>query len=98
MNNKITIAVPKGRIMQEVAPIFAKINLIPEADFYNQNSRKIIFSTNQNIDLLQVRSFDVANFVQFGGADLGICGFDVLQEFNSLEIYRFLFFFLSLDA
>ena len=82
------MAVPKGRILGDLLPLFTKINLIPEQDFFDGSSRKLVFSTNRkNLDLVQVRSFDVATFVKFGAADLGICGSDVLEEFYSKEIF-----------
>ncbi len=88
---KIILAVPKGRILQELIPLFAKINLVIEADFFDEESRKLIFTTNhQNLDIVKVRSFDVATFVKFDGASLGICGSDVLQEFSSPEILKVL--------
>ena len=84
----ITLAVPKGRILQDLLPFFAKINLQPESDFFNDNSRKLFFATNlKNLQIIKVRSFDVATFVKFGGADLGICGFDVLAEFPSKQVF-----------
>lgn len=88
---KLLFALPKGRILDELSPLFIKAGIIPEADFFNDSSRKIIFSTNsENLELIKVRSFDVATFVKFGGADLGICGFDVLEEFSSNEIFPIL--------
>ena len=68
---KIILAVPKGRILQDLTPLFSKISLIPEADFFDDNSRKLVFTTNHsNLDIVKVRSFDVATFVKFGGASL----------------------------
>jgi ATP phosphoribosyltransferase len=88
---KITLAVPKGRILQDLLPLFEKINLQPEPDFFNDNSRKLFFATNlENLEIIKVRSFDVATFVKFGGADLGICGFDVLSEFPSKQVFLML--------
>lgn len=85
---KLLMAIPKGRILEDLKPLFAKIDIIPEDDFFNESSRKLVFTTNRkNLDLIQVRSFDVATFVKFGAADLGICGFDVLEEFSSKEIF-----------
>ena len=61
------MAVPKGRILEDLKPLFAKINLVPEKDFFDESSRKLVFSTNKkNLDLVQVRSFDVATFVNLG--------------------------------
>lgn len=85
---KITFAVPKGRIFEELNPILTRADIIPEADFFNESSRKLVFATNhKNIEFVKVRSFDVATFVKFGAADIGICGFDVLREFSSPEIF-----------
>lgn len=65
-----------------------KAGIIPERDFFDEASRKIIFKTNrENLEMIKVRSFDVATFVKFGGADLGVCGRDVLEEFSSKEIF-----------
>jgi ATP phosphoribosyltransferase len=88
---KILFALPKGRILEELTPLLAKADIIPEADFFSESSRKLVFTTNRpNLDLVKVRSFDVATFVKFGAADLGICGLDVLQEFPSAEIFPLL--------
>jgi len=85
---KIIFAVPKGRILEELMPLLTKSDIIPEADFFNESSRKLVFTTNRkNLDLVKVRSFDVATFVKFGAADIGICGLDVLKEFSSSEIF-----------
>jgi ATP phosphoribosyltransferase len=80
---KLLFAVPKGRILDELTPLLKKIGIIPEDDFFNDNSRKLVFKTNrENLEIVKVRSFDVATFVKFGAADLGICGLDVLEEFS----------------
>ena len=85
---KIIIAIPKGRILKELTPILTKVNILPEKDFFNINSRKIMFSSNNKfIDFIKVRSFDVVNFVAYGGAHLGIVGLDVIEEFSHEEIY-----------
>lgn len=87
-SNKIIIAVPKGRILNELIPIFKKLKFLPEKDFFNSESRKIMFSSsNDLINLIKVRSFDVANFVAFGGAHMGVVGLDVIKEFSFEEIY-----------
>ena len=65
-----------------------KVGIIPEKEFFDLNSRKILFSSNKNlIDFIKVRSFDVVNFVAYGGAHLGIVGLDVIEEFSYEEIY-----------
>lgn len=88
---KILFAVPKGRILQELEILFDKINLQPEAEFFDEKSRKLVFATNFiNLEIVKVRSFDVATFVRFGAADIGVCGLDVIEEFSSPEIFPLL--------
>ena len=89
MNDKdIIIALPKGRILKQVLPIFDKVGIIPEKSFFNEKDRKLKFETNiPNIKLIIVRSFDVATFLIYGAAHLAIIGSDVLEEFNHSEIY-----------
>ena len=88
IKKKIIIAIPKGRILKELEPIFQKVKITPEKSFYKNNNRRLMFSTSdKNIILIIVRSFDVANFVAFGGAHLGIVGSDVIKEFSFDEIY-----------
>ena len=89
MNDKdIIIALPKGRILKQVLPIFDKVGIIPEKSFFNEKDRKLKFETNiHNIKLIIVRSFDVATFLIYGAAHIAIIGSDVLEEFNHSEIY-----------
>ena len=62
--------------------------IVPEPDFDDENSRKLRFATNDpGLEIIRVRSFDVATFVAFGGAQLGVCGNDVLMEFDYDGIY-----------
>jgi len=85
---KITLAVPKGRILEELSPLFSRIGIIPEADFFDENSRKLIFNSNIDfLEIVKVRSFDVATFVKYAGADLGICGLDVIKEFADEDFF-----------
>ena len=84
----LIIALPKGRILEELSPFFKAVNILPEDAFFDKDSRLLRFKTNhENIDLIRVRSFDVATFVAFGAAQIGICGNDVLAEFDYPEIY-----------
>lgn len=86
--DKIVIALPKGRILEEAAPLLAGAGIVPEPAFSDPKSRALRFATNDpNVDLIRVRSFDVATFVAFGAAHLGIAGSDVLMEFNYAELY-----------
>ena len=84
----LVIAVPKGRILGEALPIISAAGIDPEPAFADENSRKLLFATNHpHISLIRVRSFDVATFVAFGGAQLGSAGNDVLVEFDYSERY-----------
>ena len=87
-DEKMTLALPKGRILEEVLPLLEKAGIKPEDSFVDSNSRKLKYSTNEKyLDLISVRSFDVATFVAFGAAQLGIAGDDVVQEFDYSEVY-----------
>jgi ATP phosphoribosyltransferase len=87
-STKIVLALPKGRILAEVMPLLARAGIEPEPAFADEDSRKLQFRTNlPDFDIVRVRSFDVATFVAFGAAQLGIAGNDVLMEFNYPEIY-----------
>jgi ATP phosphoribosyltransferase len=84
----LVIALPKGRILDEAGPLLARAGIYPEADYADESSRRLRFPTNHpELDAIRVRSFDVATFVAFGAAQLGICGGDVLMEFDYPEIY-----------
>ena len=79
MPQQLTIALSKGRIFEETLPLLAAAGIVPsEAP---ENSRKLIIPTNHpNIRLVIVRASDVPTYVQYGAADLGIAGKDVLIE------------------
>ncbi len=86
--DKMVLAVPKGRILKELRPILDAVGIEPEAAFDDPKARQLRFHTNiKNLDIIRVRSFDVATFVAFGAAQLGIAGNDVLMEFDYPEIY-----------
>lgn len=79
----IILALPKGRIMAELSAVLKKAQIEIEADFYNEKSRKLFFSTNiPYLKIIICRSFDIATLVSYGAADLGICGLDVIVEFQ----------------
>jgi len=87
-DEKFVLALPKGRILKEVMPIVRGAGIEPEAAFDDPADRRLRFaSNNPNLDIIRVRSFDVATFVAFGGAHLGVAGNDVLMEFDFSEIY-----------
>jgi ATP phosphoribosyltransferase len=84
----LVLALPKGRILDEAMPLVRAAGIEPEPDFDDPNSRSLRFSTNHpHIDIIRVRAFDVATFVAFGAAEIGIAGNDVLMEFDYPEIY-----------
>jgi ATP phosphoribosyltransferase len=85
---KLIMALPNGRILGEVMPLLRSIGIEPEAAFDDPKTRKLRFATSEpGLDLIRVRSFDVATFVAFGAAQLGVAGNDVLMEFDYSEIY-----------
>jgi ATP phosphoribosyltransferase len=87
-NDLITLALPKGRILDEAMPLLRRAGIEPEPEFEDERSRKLRFATNHpNVTVIRVRSFDVATFVAFGAAQIGIAGNDVLMEFGYQEIY-----------
>ncbi len=82
------LALPKGRILGEVLPLLARAGIRPEAAFADPDDRQLRFRTNRrDLEIIRVRSFDVATFVAFGAASLGIVGSDVLMEFDYPEVY-----------
>jgi len=84
----LVMALPNGRILGEVMPLLRRIGIDPEPAFVDPNSRQLRFATSDpGLDLIRVRSFDVATFVAFGAAQLGVAGNDVLMEFDYSEIY-----------
>ena len=88
--NKIIMALPKGRILNELIPLLQKAEILPEEEFFRTSSRKLLFKTNQKkLSIIKVRSFDVATFVALGAAQIGVAGDDVINEFNYDEIYNF---------
>jgi len=84
----LVLALPKGRILEEAVPLLARAGIEPEPEFSDESSRKLRFATNvPGLGIIRVRSFDVATFVAFGAAHLGIAGSDVLMEFDYSENY-----------
>ncbi len=86
--NKLILALPKGRILEELLPVLDKCGIEPEDAFTDETSRKLLFKTNhKNLDIVRVRAFDVATFVAYGAAHLGVVGSDALEEFSYDELY-----------
>ena len=87
-NNKIIIAVPRGRIVENCKDLLNLTSFAPDPKLFEDSCRKLSFSSkDKNIDYIKVRSFDVCTFVAFGAAQIGIAGDDVVQEFNYSEVY-----------
>jgi ATP phosphoribosyltransferase len=87
VTDKLTIAVSKGRIFTESLPLLEKAGIIPKDD--PLTSRKLILETNDaNINLIIIRAADVPTFVEYGAADFGIAGKDVLLEHEGNELYE----------
>jgi ATP phosphoribosyltransferase len=79
MPESLTIALSKGRILDDTLPLLAAAGIKPLDD--PRKSRKLIFDTNlPNVRLVIIRAADVPTFVEFGAADLGVAGKDVLME------------------
>ncbi len=87
MNSNITIALSKGRILDDTLPLLAAAGIEPEEDL--KKSRKLIFGTNrENVKLVVLRATDVPTYVQHGVADLGVAGKDVLMEHGFEGLYE----------
>src|SRR6185437_4648145 len=87
-NETLVLALPKGRILDEVMPVLARARIAIEPSFADPQSRQLRFRTSEpSLDVIRVRNFDVATFVAFGAAQLGVAGNDVLMEFDYPEIY-----------
>jgi ATP phosphoribosyltransferase len=87
-NEKLVLALPNGRILGEVMPLLRRAGIAPEPEFDNPQTRQLRFATSDpDLDIIRTRSFDVATFVAFGAAQLGVAGNDVLMEFGYPELY-----------
>ena len=83
----ISIALSKGRIFDETLPLLAAAGIVPENN--PETSRKLILATNrEDVRLVIVRASDTPTYVQYGAADLGIAGRDILVEHGGLGLYQ----------
>lgn len=83
----ITIALSKGRIFEETLPLLAAAGIVPTES--PESSRKLIIATNRpEVRVVIVRASDVPTYVQYGAADLGIAGKDVLLEHGGVGLYQ----------
>ena len=89
MNNKLTIALSKGRIFEETMPLLKAAGIEPLEN--PESSRKLILdTTNPNVNFVIIRASDVPTYVQYGAADLGVAGKDVLMEHGGDGVYEML--------
>jgi ATP phosphoribosyltransferase len=85
--SRITLALSKGRIFEETLPLLAAAGIEPIDD--PETSRKLIIETNRpDVRLVIVRATDTPTYVQYGAADLGIAGKDVLLEHGGDGLYQ----------
>ena len=83
----ITLALSKGRIFDETVPLLAAAGITVTED--PEKSRKLILPTNQpDVQVVLVRATDVPTYVEYGGADLGVTGKDVLIEHGGAGLYQ----------
>ena len=83
----ITLALAKGRIFEETAPLLARAGVRATED--PERSRKLILATERaDLRLILVRAADVATYVQYGAADLGVAGRDLLDEHGGQGLYQ----------
>ena len=83
----LVIALTKGRILDEVLPLLAQADIVPAEDI--SSSRKLIFDTNlAHVKLMVIRGSDVPTYVEFGSADIGVVGKDLLLEYGDEAFYE----------
>lgn len=83
----LKIALSKGRILEETLPLLAQAGIVPLED--PNQSRKLIVDTKlDDVKLVIIRAADVPTYVEYGAADVGISGKDVLMEYDSKELYE----------
>jgi ATP phosphoribosyltransferase len=86
-STNLVIALTKGRILKETLPLLAAANIEPMEDI--TQSRKLLFDTNfDNVKLMVVRGSDVPTYVEFGSADMGVAGKDLILEHGSNGFYE----------
>ena len=87
MSQTLTIALTKGRILEETLPLLAAAGIEPLEDM--EKSRKLVFDTTQaGVRFLLLRGADVPTYVQFGAADMGVSGKDTLMENGADGLYE----------
>jgi ATP phosphoribosyltransferase len=89
MNSKITLAISKGRILEDTVPLLERMGMAPVEDL-NKTRKLLIDTENPNVRVVVIRATDVPTYVQYGAADLGIAGKDTLMESQGEGIYELL--------
>ena len=83
----LVIALTKGRILEDTLPLFAAADIVPTEDI--TKSRKLLFDTNvETVKLMVIRGSDVPTYVEFGSADMGVAGKDLILEHGSDGFYE----------
>ena len=83
----LIIALTKGRILEETLPLFERAGIVPSESL--KKSRKLLFETNiENVQFMLLRGSDVATYVEFGSADIGVVGKDLILEHGSEGFYE----------
>jgi ATP phosphoribosyltransferase len=83
----LTLALSKGRILDETLPLLARAGIVPAED--PETSRKLILPTNRpGVSLVMLRATDVPTYVQYGAADAGVAGKDVLLEHGGEGLFQ----------
>ena len=83
----LIIALTKGRILEETLPLFERAGIVPSESL--KKSRKLLFETNiKNVQFMLLRGSDVATYVEFGSADIGVVGKDLILEHGSEGFYE----------
>jgi ATP phosphoribosyltransferase len=82
----LTLALSKGRILEDCAPLLATLGLAPEAGLDDRRLR--LPSQDPSVQLLVIRPADVPTYVEYGAADLGVVGKDVLMEHGGEALYE----------
>ncbi|MDW3096230.1 MAG: ATP phosphoribosyltransferase [Gammaproteobacteria bacterium] len=89
MNSKITLAISKGRILEDTVPLLERMGMAPIEDL-NKTRKLLIDTENPNVRVVVIRATDVPTYVQYGAADLGIAGKDTLMETQGEGLYELL--------
>lgn len=87
MTDMITLALTKGRVLKETLPLLAEVGIAPLEDL--ESSRKLVFATTHpQVQMVVLRGSDVPTYVQFGTADIGVSGKDVILEHGGEGFYE----------